>query len=204
MVRGKDGFTSLMLEEHGGDARSVVGDESGMLISTILRQYFMSLKILGRWKNWGALMAQHWGGIHDGLHDVHPVRDPVVPREGRQDSETTAKEAEAEVPGLVGQAQRQDSDRLRQPGDGEAHLEHSDSEDEDSHRSDIPAVGARQTQRERELIIMRKVMRKWWRLAGLAGHPAMCEEVGEEFGMHWTKGICPRLEGRIRMIGAVR
>ena len=49
MVRGKDGFTSLMLEEHGGHARSIVGDESGMLISSLLRQYFMSLKVIGEY-----------------------------------------------------------------------------------------------------------------------------------------------------------
>lgn len=48
MVRGKDGFLSLMVEEHGGHAKSVVGDENGMLISSLLRQYFMSLKVLGR------------------------------------------------------------------------------------------------------------------------------------------------------------
>ncbi|KAK5126014.1 hypothetical protein LTR85_011369 [Meristemomyces frigidus] len=206
MVRGKDGFTSLVLEEHGGYARSIVGDESGMLISMILRQYFMSLKILGRWKNWGAEMGRFWGGVHEGLHEVHPVRDPVAPGEGVRHSDSRAVEVEGEVPGLVGKAERQGAYRLKHAGEDEAHLQHSDSEDESSHRADLPAVGARQeqhTQRERELVIMRKVMRKWWRLAGIAGHPNMCDEVGEEFGVHWTKAICPRVEGRIRMVGAV-
>ena len=36
MVRGKDGFSSMMLEEEGGPAKSVVGDESGLLISMML------------------------------------------------------------------------------------------------------------------------------------------------------------------------
>ncbi|KAK4540460.1 hypothetical protein LTR36_009206 [Oleoguttula mirabilis] len=212
MVRGKDGFTSLMLEECGGRARSIVADENGMLISMILRQYFMSLKILGRWKKWGPGMAQHWGGVHEGLHDVHPVREPVVPGEsGRRvedakqarDDDDDDDDEGREVPGLVGKAQRQDGHRIKEAGDEETHLlEYSDSEDEESHRADLPAVGTRHTRRERELVIMRKVMRKWWRLAGLAGHPSMCEEVGEEFGVHWTKGICPRVEGRIRMVGA--
>ena len=68
--------------------------------------------------------------------------------------------------------------------------------------TDLPAVvPEQQSQRERELQIMRKVMRKWWRLAGLPGHPRMCEEKGEEFGVLWTKGIAPRLEGRIKIIG---
>lgn len=205
MVRGKDGFTSLMLEEEGGKARSIVADESGMLISMILRQYFMSLKILGRWKNWGAPMAQHWGGIHDELHDMHPVREPVKPGEGQEIETKRSPAAGGDVPSLVGKAQDNDSRPMKRPKPAEAaedsHLVHSDSEDEGSHRADLPAVAAPHTQREEQLIIMRKVMRKWWRLAGLAGHPAMCAEVGDEFGVHWTKGICPRLEGRIRIVG---
>jgi hypothetical protein len=44
-------------------------------------------------------------------------------------------------------------------------------------------------------------MRKWWRLTGLKGHPAMCEEVGDDFGVSWTKGVAPRVEGRIRCLG---
>ncbi|KAK5133564.1 hypothetical protein LTR08_007603 [Meristemomyces frigidus] len=207
MVRGKDGFTSLLLEEHGGHARTIVSDENGLLISMIVRQYFMSLKILGRWKQWGAPMAQLWGKIHEDLHEVHPVRDPLLPGQGAR-LRRKSIEGGGEVPGLVGKAQRQDNPRSQHPGHAHsaehahsANEAHSDSEDEDGPRADLPAVGARHTQRERELVIMRKVMRKWWRLAGLAGHPSMADEAGEDFGVLWTKGICPRLEGRIRMVG---
>ncbi|KAK3117242.1 hypothetical protein LTR53_001577 [Teratosphaeriaceae sp. CCFEE 6253] len=79
MVRGEVGFHSLTLEEAGGSARSIVGDETGMLISMLLRQYFMSLRILGRWKGWSADMGRHWRGIHEELHELHPVREPLRP-----------------------------------------------------------------------------------------------------------------------------
>lgn len=190
-----------MLKEEGGPTRSIVSEESGLLISMILRQYFMSLKVLGRWKNWGAHMGRHWGGIHEDLHDVHPVRDPVEP--GSAATPTAALDrplASGDVPSLVGKAQTQRQNHTKHQHDwtnGDGLLHQSDSEDE---QSDLPAVPTGHSQRERELIVMRKVMRKWWRLAGLSGHPSMCEEVGEEFGVHWTRMICPRTEGRIKMV----
>lgn len=197
MVRGKDGFTSLLIEEHGGVAKSIVDEENGLLISIILRQYFMSLKVLGRWKNWSSQLGQHWGGVQDGLHNVHPVREPKQP--GSPISErnaTTAQQADESksnaLPSLVGKAQVSDH-----PADDDGA---SDSEDETTERSDLPAVPAEHSEAERKLILVRKVMRKWWRLTGLKGHPAMCEEVGDDFGVAWTKGVAPQVEGRIRCL----
>ena len=55
---------------------------------------------------------------------------------------------------------------------------------------------------EREKQILRKVMKKWWRVAGLKGTPKLCDELGGgEFQVNWTKAIAPRLEGRIREVG---
>ncbi|KAK5175770.1 uncharacterized protein LTR77_000910 [Saxophila tyrrhenica] len=200
MVRGKDGFTSLMLEENGGPAKSVVSEESGLLISMILRQYFMSLKVLGRWKNWGHNMGRHWGGVHENLHDVHPVREPVKPGEAH-DEKAVARQPESkgakEIVSLVGKAQRHHGhSRKHKEGENE---HDSDSEDD---ATDVPPVPTDLSEHERELLIMRKVMRKWWRLAALPGHPNMTSVVGEEFGVHWARGIAPKLEGRITILNA--
>ena len=209
MVRGKDGFTSLMLEEAGGRAKSIVSDENGLLISMLLRQYFMSLKVLGRWKNWSAHMGRHWRGIHEDLHEVHPVREPVMPGETHIVTASKGEQkafANGDVPGAVGKALSQKNMHLPKRRDTDHLLHHSDSEDDDRHRADLPAVpsGANahheMMSRERELLVMRKVMRKWWRIAGLPGHPALADDHDEDSGVHWTKGICPRVEGRIRMI----
>ncbi|WPH00005.1 Hypothetical protein R9X50_00282800 [Acrodontium crateriforme] len=184
MARGKDGFHSLMVTDHGGTARSIVSDENGLLISMLLRQYFMNLKVLGRWKNLGTQMMRHWSSIEHGVHQKHPVQQPVEASK----SLPFASSTNSSLP------QRQ------------AAAEHSDSEDESTPDVTAFSVGTtipthQHTAEDRELMLKRRVVRKWWRLAGLTGHPSMCEEQGHEFGVHWAKSICPRLEGRIRIVG---
>lgn len=81
-------------------------------------------------------------------------------------------------------------------------LDLSESEDESA---DViaPVTTVETSQNERELMIARQALRKWWRLAGLKerkGHD-MGFEKGEELGVAWTKGICPRVEGRIKTFG---
>jgi len=50
----------------------------------------------------------------------------------------------------------------------------------------MEAVRPEVMDRERELGIMRRVMKKWWRVAGLEGHPGLADT--EEFStVHWTK-----------------
>ncbi|KAF2465527.1 5'-nucleotidase [Lindgomyces ingoldianus] len=162
MGRGKDGYTSLLIEEEGGTAKEIVSEENGVLISTILRQYFLSLKVLGKWKMWGPSLTRSWTNIQENLQKTHPVLEPEQPR----NSEGT-----------------------------ETPLDESDSELTDS---DDPAPVSR---KEKEVVIIRKVMRKWWRLAGLPGHPSLCEEMGEgEFHVPWTKAVAPRVEGRIKEV----
>jgi 5'-nucleotidase len=52
---------------------------------------------------------------------------------------------------------------------------------------------------ERELVVLRRSMRKWWRLAGLKGTPRCADEMGEEeLSVDWTRAIAPRVEGRIK------
>lgn len=195
MVRGKDGFTSMMLQGHGGTARSIVSDENGMLISMILRQYFMSLRVMGKWKNWGVHLGQHWNRVQDSLHDVQPVREAV----GNSPTATKAS-VEAQSNGdsrrsLVDTAQTQRPSKSRKLQHPDSNIELSDSEDDEQ---DIPSVAPAH---ERETMLMRKVMGKWRRLAGLKGHAKMCAPQDEDFGVDWTRGICPRTEGRIKMIG---
>lgn len=78
MGRGKDGFDSLLVKSEGGEAEEVVSEENGILISMMLRQYFMSLKIIGKWRHWGKSLSRHWDSIHEDLHETHPVVEPNV------------------------------------------------------------------------------------------------------------------------------
>jgi hypothetical protein len=52
---------------------------------------------------------------------------------------------------------------------------------------------------DRELSIMRRVFRKWCRLAGVEGK--LCDDLAEgEFEVSWTRAVAPRVEGRIKMV----
>ncbi|OKL61178.1 hypothetical protein UA08_03253 [Talaromyces atroroseus] len=68
MGRGKDGYTSLLVQSEGGEIEELVSEENGMLISAIIRQYFMSLKIMGKWRRMSPSLHKHWDGVHSRLH----------------------------------------------------------------------------------------------------------------------------------------
>ena len=174
-TQGGDGFGSLKAK---GEDDYLVNDENGQLISQLLRQYFMSLRVMGKWKRWSEHLGHHWGEVGVGVHAVHPVREA----RRRKTGEGLAKEKKGE-------------------GEGEERNDHpglSDSEDDEAH---APPVSPTAGQKQSELDLMRRVTRKWWRLAGITGHPGLCEEADEGFAVHWTQGICPRVEGRIQIIG---
>ncbi|EED20999.1 5'-nucleotidase, putative [Talaromyces stipitatus ATCC 10500] len=68
MARGKDGYTSLLVQSEGGEIEELVSEENGMLISAILRQYFLSLKVMGKWRRMSKSLHKHWDGVHSRLH----------------------------------------------------------------------------------------------------------------------------------------
>jgi 5'-nucleotidase len=180
MGRGKDGYTSLLIEEEGGTAVEIVSEENGVLISTILRQYFMSLKVLGRWKHWGASLDRKFTGIQTRLQkDRSHGFTPASP---------TSPVDRAKMAFPLPRAEKQ------KDGGHE-----TDSDDDDD------AVYADETSRpitftEREAYVLRRAMAKWWRLAGLKGSARLCDEEGDAV-VNWTTGIAPRVEGRIKAVG---
>lgn len=204
MVRGKDGFTSLMLEECGGPAKSIVSEENGLLLSMLLRQYFMSLKVLGKFKAWSGHLGRHWGAVHENLHSIHPVQEPAKPTDasGKEPASVHSqanggKESSSWVDKAPRRASGPPSKRFKAEPDHTVYVDDSESEDDQIY---TPLVPVNPTANERELFLMRKYMRKWWRLAGLTGHPNLCEERSDDSGVPWTKGITPRVEGRIKIV----
>jgi 5'-nucleotidase len=194
MGRGKDGYTSLLIEEEGGKAVEIVSEENGVLISTILRQYFMSLKVLGKWKHWGRSMDRKFINIQTDMQSKHGYYTPFptsekassklphrpAPKEPapRDDNDTTGESAEPPRPENFG-------------------LEDNSDEDEDDGADYDDSQPIQFSEKETRTI--RRVMRKWWRLSKLQGEPKLCDELGEgEFQVNWTKAIAPRLEGRIK------
>lgn len=97
--------------------------------------------------------------------------------------------------------------RLRQRRDSIPPLLGSAEDDSDSD-SDSGEDAAQQTREsardlDRELTIMRRVFRKWCRLAGVNNEGKTCDDLDEsECEVAWTKPVAPRVEGRIQMVVA--
>jgi 5'-nucleotidase len=195
-----DGYTSLLIEEEGGTAKEIVSEENGVLISTILRQYFMSLKVLGKWKYWGKSMDKKFSSIQTNLQSTHALYNasptsPTTSRSLPSHAKIPPKAGETSKPGLprhpsVTKVLQQHA-RDESPGGSDS--EQDPDTDEEDHGELEPIKF-----NPRELEVLRKSMNKWWRLAGLKGQPKCADEIGEgELKVDWTRAIAPRVEGRI-------
>ncbi|KAL1616645.1 hypothetical protein SLS56_011327 [Neofusicoccum ribis] len=190
MARGRDGYDSLLIEEEGGTAKEIVSEENGILISMMMRQYFMSLKVLGKWRQWGPSMTKHWGNVQEKLQTVQPQIEP-----------------KGKVANALEVIQDNRSGRLtphgHRPEGAETPLNESDT-DSEGESSEPKRANHVVEDLERRRVLMRRVMRKWWRLAGLKGQPRCGDPLGEgEFTVNWTKAIAPRLEGRIKIVSTL-
>ncbi|KAJ5544459.1 hypothetical protein N7461_006763 [Penicillium sp. DV-2018c] len=213
MARGKDGFASLLIQAEGGEVEELVSEESGVLISTILRQYFLSLKVLGKWNRWSASLGRHWGTVHRNLHGEGWLKPPSA--------KTSPKEDRAPGKYLKGRPTLRRTARSayyygRFPEESELDTDDaigteingnamdSDSDDNpDILTSSRPMTNyvtqpaQSSIEEERRLRISRRVIRKWMRHAGLQCRNLETMDGEGEFTPAWTSGISPRLEGRI-------
>ncbi|ORY68900.1 flagellar associated protein [Pseudomassariella vexata] len=186
MGRGKDGYDSLLIEAEGGQAEEIVSEENGILISMMLRQFFLSIRVMGQWKNWGNAINRHWNKVSEKVSAAHPLIDPTP-------QATPVSPSVSKAPGWDNWTPK----KLRERRSSVLLLHESDDESEEE--ADEEAVGDVQDV-EKQLQIMRRVFGKWARLAGVECKVA--DELNEdEFEVDWTRAIAPRLEGRIVMIG---
>jgi hypothetical protein len=148
----------------------------------MLRQYFMALKVIGRWKHWEPYLDQHWGNIVSNVRKVHPVMDPKPPSPVTEKSHPLGRGWDSWM------AKIQERRASALPLD-----EHAEGND------DANTVEDDLQKAEKELGIMRRVFGKWSRLAGIHGNA--CDTLkDDEFDVSWTKAIAPRVEGRIEMV----
>ncbi|GAM89922.1 hypothetical protein ANO11243_079620 [Dothideomycetidae sp. 11243] len=191
-VSGGDGFECLKVKEKGGPSTWVVDEENGSLTSTLLRQYFMSLKVIGKWKHWAPPLQDHWSDVHDGLHKSHPVHSPTS-RSTTPDRHS--KRQKREHIGNDGNANPGGPITLTRSAD---HGGDADS-DSESDAEDVPSLPQDPAERKRQLHVARRAVRKWRRICGMHHTPGLCDALRE--GIHWTQGIAPRVEGRIQIVG---
>lgn len=241
MARGKDGYSSLLVQSEGGECEEVVSEENGILISMLLRQYFMALKALDKWAFWGAEEDRHWGlvvkGVDEGREPPRSLSSTLEPKTGDGCDKATcvisdneAKADQAQDPTPPGQdglgtskplsnwtnwtpaklrERRSTVKPLKESqasvGDssGSSSSGLSDSEESGGSRPSSRVRGRDEDVRQidREMRIMRRVARKWCRLAGVQSRACDCLDEGE-FDVPWTKAVAPKVEGRVVMVGA--
>ena len=227
MGRGKDGFASLLVQSEGGQVEEIVDEESGVLISTILRQYFLSLRVMGRWQRWSSSMARHWDTVHCGLRNTNRLKPPgpvSTPSTEKVPSwPQRRKSQQPQRPGLPPRTSKsyyygRFPELIPAPEDEEAEDEEKVEDMMDSDSDSDPEIlttnkpvtnyvtGPARSSAEEEcrLRLARQVLRKWMRQAGLYSSRLDALDHGEgefEYTPAWTQGICPELEGRIVIEG---
>lgn len=246
LCRGKDGFSMLKIRSEGGDAEEVVSEENGVLISTVVRQYFLNLKVMGRWRHWSASLNRHYSDVQKrfekgGRGPKSPNPNPTpTPLLSPVITSTSATSSSTNPPLLspylhtthhrdqTPQALRSPSSAARSnpPGGGNyftltspaspspcpsptlSASSTSDSEND----SDLESALSQSLILSRtnsfyttyspltdaEAHTARLVARKWMRLAGVKDEMVQTvDEAAEEFLPGWTRGVAPRVEGRI-------
>ncbi len=192
MARGKDGYTSLLVESEGGQCEEIVSEENGTLISMMLRQYFMALKVLDQWKHWGPSMDRHWGRVahHVGKSHptVHPKSQGTSPSTERLSGANKRRASWDEWTPAKLRARRSSVTPL---------VEHADDSDDEPTTDTVDQAEMQII--DRELSIMRRVFRKWCRLAGVHSDSVDCLKE-DDFEVDWTKAVAPRIEGRIQLV----
>lgn len=192
MGRGKDGYDSLLVRSEGGHCEEIVSEENGILISMVLRQYFMSLKVLGKWARWSPSLHRHWDGVNGRLHAGGKVRQPGDMRKGVKHSRTGSVRAHAEKAKTEVDGKLVDSDT-----DDEKEVEY------DGLASSVTSIGSVEDETRRKMHIARKFTRIWMDLAGIERRDVdMVGAINSQGSLpHWTHGIAPKLEGRILVEG---
>ncbi|KAI0813197.1 Metallo-dependent phosphatase-like protein [Xylaria sp. FL0064] len=194
MARGKDGYDSLLIEEEGGKAEEIVSEENGILISMMLRQYFMSLKVVGQWKHWGASISRHWDGVANKVCASHPhYKAATSPTSPATASRPNTAQSGGGWDDWKPEKIRERRASIAQP------IDESDSEGEGDSESAKRKEDAIEDL-DREMQTMRRVFGKWARIAKV--ECKLADELkADEFEVDWTRAIAPRVEGRIVRVG---
>ncbi|KAL1954736.1 hypothetical protein VTO42DRAFT_736 [Malbranchea cinnamomea] len=210
MARGKDGYTMLRPTSEGGEAEEVVSEEDGLLISTILRQYFLSLKVIGKWRHFSRSLNRHWDSVHKRLRYDNWLRPPTIPLPSshKDDMELKKDDANGRLTPFhyVARVKSAPEVPLYDPNEDDVDSE-SDSESDvlTRPRNYITTYAATPEDADRREFLARQVLRKWRRRVGMdASRVQTVDEAEAESLPPWTRVIAPTLERRIVQVDDVK
>lgn len=170
----------------------------------LLRQYFMSIKVLERWAYLGESMNRHWDNVVSNVTKSHPCIAPkkASPPSPTTETPTTPVSAKTGKHGWDHFSPKNIRERRSSVGpltERDTDVGRDDSSPSPEPRS-LEGIVEEGDDEERELSIMRKIFRRWCRKAGVRAQAGDGLE-DDEVDCDWTKAIAPKLEGRICMIG---
>jgi len=168
MARGKDGFESLNIKNE--DVEEVITEENGVLLSTIIRQYFLSLKILSRWKR-GLCVTRLFNKLKNGQAYAGVLSIP----QSASTSGTTS----------TGTGSTESSDIEDHIVDEEA-------------VSPVQEKRMGRVEELRLSELKKRVARKWELLGKVRKN--IREHGAAEVGVDWCRSVRPRVEGRINVV----
>lgn len=196
---------SLLVESEGGEAEELVDEENGVLISTMLRQYFMALRTVGQWKN----ISQRWMEVANNATSPGSPKAMWSDQEMRLNTPPPRVVVEKPLPSngkkmVVKEVPKENasegwSDFLRKRMGVNLKPLDDDVEDtsDDGHDSDDEDVAFQQM--DLEMLLMRKFWSRWAYRAGVKSK--VCDPLeGGDCLVDWTRVIAPVLEGRIKMV----
>lgn len=169
----------------------------------MLRQYFMSLKVLDQWAYLGPSMKRHWGKVVSNVTKSHPCMEPKHAAAESPVAQTPVTPVSSKGSKRGWEHYSPEKMRQRRSSVGPLTERETDVERDGSSPAPEPSalegIAEQDDDEEAELRIMRKTFRRWCKKAGVnarAGEGLQEDEVDCD----WTKAIAPQVEGRISMI----
>lgn len=187
-------------------------EENGILISTMLRQYFMALRTVGKWRK----LSEHWEAVASKLksNTQEDAAQAMSPSEDLERSLTLSRESSGYQDAAA--ADRSSSwhgfilarlGHSKQPHDDDDEDDEAlheiaedgvvEENDEDAKELDVGADP--DNEMDIEILLLRKFWARWTRKAGIKS--CVCEPAGDGGCLvDWTRLIAPTVEGRITMV----
>lgn len=165
----------------------------------MLRQYFMALLTVGKWKN----LPQHWVNVVEKCETpISPIRTtfdfPSIDSLRLQDKKKARSVLEEKMTEDVKDPWNKFLQR-RFSINVNPHNENLDSCDSDDEGDETPDGSDDENRLDFEILLMRKFWTLWALKAGVKA--SVCDPLKEgAFTVDWTRCIAPVTEGRIKMV----
>lgn len=196
----------MLVKSEGGEAEEIIEEENGILISAMLRQYFMGLLTVGKWQN----LADHWVDVAQQCETpVSPIRtfndnlpwSQTVPTRVRIKEKHPGDAPRRAIEEQISRDASEPWKRFLQRRLGHTLRPHDEDVDTSESEAELGKDEAHEMDNrfDFEILLMRKFATRWAKKAKVKA--TVCDPLKEgELTVDWTRVIAPVVEGRIKMV----